>query len=473
MAHRRFISAVGSGLLVLLLSAPALAAGPKAYVTLTERNELAVIDTASYSIEPGTVTVGKEPTGVAVTPSRVYVTNAGDDTVTVLDAANNSVVTTIGVGVRPWGIAVDAARNRLYVANKTSGTVTVIDTTDNSEIVELPVGPEPSGVAVNPEGTMVFVTNPTWDLVDVIDTASLSLLDPVQVPGVKEGVAVSPDGKQLLVATQTSVAGAQLASLDLETGIVSTIGIRRSPVGVAVDPRGGRAYVGHVEGRVSVIDITGAHPVFVGEISGAGIGVYGLTVNPSAPQELWAIAQGSSRVTVLDTETHTPLKTFDFEDAGPISLGIFIAAPAPSAPPAPPATVCDDGLQAVVEAAVANVEGAMRAFQASFSLKAATPGARLNEIAKGAAKLNRGHLMGVYQNLHGPQPSWVVDSEFCDEEMKQQVEQALDTLRTALRGIDRTFELPGDGLVSRLQNAADAIARLERGRLQGLYWNLR
>jgi YVTN family beta-propeller protein len=55
-----------------------------------------------------TVKVGNFPHGVAVTPdgTKVYVTNAGDSTVSVIDTTTNTVTTTMHIGKRPVGVAV-------------------------------------------------------------------------------------------------------------------------------------------------------------------------------------------------------------------------------------------------------------------------------------------------------------------------------------------------------------------------------
>jgi DNA-binding beta-propeller fold protein YncE len=47
--------------------------------------------------------------------------------VSVIDATTNTVVTTISVGRAPWGVAINPENNRIYVANAWDSTVSVID----------------------------------------------------------------------------------------------------------------------------------------------------------------------------------------------------------------------------------------------------------------------------------------------------------------------------------------------------------
>jgi DNA-binding beta-propeller fold protein YncE len=85
-----------------------------------------------------TITVGHEPSALAVAPATdtLYVTNADDNTVSVIDGAScNALVSagcaqtpaTIQVGAQPDGIGADAANHTVYVANFRDGSVSLID----------------------------------------------------------------------------------------------------------------------------------------------------------------------------------------------------------------------------------------------------------------------------------------------------------------------------------------------------------
>ena len=108
---------------------------------------------------PQAVTVGNGASGVAVNPltNRVYVTNSGDGTVSVIDVRTNKVTTTIPVGDSPDGVAVNPVTNRVYVAGSRSGAVTVIDGATNAVTATVPVGDGPDAVAVNPITHTVYV----------------------------------------------------------------------------------------------------------------------------------------------------------------------------------------------------------------------------------------------------------------------------------------------------------------------------
>jgi len=109
-----------------------------------------------------TVRVGVSPSGVAVAGRRAYVANACDadaectsfdGTVSVVDTATNTVVTTVPVGASPLGIAVDPDGTRVYVVNgcgadvtcgfTVGGTISVLDTASDTVVATIAVGQGP------------------------------------------------------------------------------------------------------------------------------------------------------------------------------------------------------------------------------------------------------------------------------------------------------------------------------------------
>ena len=73
-----------------------------------------------------TIGAGGNPRAVAVNPAmnKVYVTNNGSGSVTVLDGV--SIVSTISSGANPVAVSVNPITNKAYVTNLNSANVTVI-----------------------------------------------------------------------------------------------------------------------------------------------------------------------------------------------------------------------------------------------------------------------------------------------------------------------------------------------------------
>src|SRR2546426_3725021 len=106
--------------------------------------------------------------GAADAQDFAYVANAASNSVSVIDTASNTVVATVGVGSRPFGVAITPDRARVYVTNRASASVSVIDTASNTVVAT--IGGGLSGVAITPARTRAHVSG--LNSVSVIDTAS-------------------------------------------------------------------------------------------------------------------------------------------------------------------------------------------------------------------------------------------------------------------------------------------------------------
>jgi YVTN family beta-propeller protein len=74
------------------------------------------------------ITVGTNPTQVAINPvtNKLYVTNAGSDSVTVINGATG-VTTTIPVNDDPRWVGINVETNRIYVSHLTAANTAIID----------------------------------------------------------------------------------------------------------------------------------------------------------------------------------------------------------------------------------------------------------------------------------------------------------------------------------------------------------
>jgi len=96
--------------------------------------------------------VGDGPELVAITPdgNRAYVPSIKVDTVSVINTATNTVITTVPVGTFPFGAAITPDGTRAFVTIINPGTVSVINTATNTVTATIPVGECPFGIAISP-----------------------------------------------------------------------------------------------------------------------------------------------------------------------------------------------------------------------------------------------------------------------------------------------------------------------------------
>jgi YVTN family beta-propeller protein len=143
-----------------------------------EANSLAVVDLADPAapkieafIHTGVafgagIDGGSSPSGVVATADRVYVSNAHNDSITVIDAKTDSVAGQIDIripglenlrGVLPIGMAYHEATGWLLVAEAGINAVGVIDTRQGKVLGHLPASWFPSRVLIDRD--TVYVTN--------------------------------------------------------------------------------------------------------------------------------------------------------------------------------------------------------------------------------------------------------------------------------------------------------------------------
>ncbi len=162
-----------------------------AYITNAGSNTVSVLDTSSNSVT-ATIAVGPNPVSVAVSPSRsmAYVTNAGSNTVSVIDTGSLTVVKNVTVGGNPVSLAITPDGSQIYVANARSNSVSVINTATNTVTATIPVGFVPLKVAVTPDGASVYVANSGAKSLSVIGTASNTVVATVPVGLLPENMAI-------------------------------------------------------------------------------------------------------------------------------------------------------------------------------------------------------------------------------------------------------------------------------------------
>ena len=242
---------VAALILALLVACLGMLGSGAAPVSATGGDSLSVVTT---------VGVGSTPWGVAVSPdgSRVYVANYGDSSVSVINTATNTVVTTVSVGSYPWDLAMSPDGSRVYVVNYYADSVSVIATATNAVVATVGVGSYPQAVAVSPDGSRVYVANYGGDSVSVINTATNAVVATVSVGRRPSGVAVSPDGSRVYVPIEDS----KVKVINTATNaVVATVGVGSYPYGVAVGPGGSPVYVTNSEAAsVSVLGASASAP---------------------------------------------------------------------------------------------------------------------------------------------------------------------------------------------------------------------
>jgi YVTN family beta-propeller protein len=158
--------------------------------------------------------VGLAPERITVGPDdTIYVSNRGERTVSVIQRGQWQEAARISVGVEPTGLAVTPDGKTLYVVNATSlqdpstGTLMAIDTASRNILWDLPVGEEPRGVAILGDGHVAITLYKQADLV---------VVDPSQPQVVVSGTSLNDDANNPpQAALQGKSGGAPVPGIDV------------------------------------------------------------------------------------------------------------------------------------------------------------------------------------------------------------------------------------------------------------------
>ena len=297
--------------------------GKHAYVTNQNSSNVSVISTLTNTIETTVPSVTFRPGGIAITPdgAHAYVTDTSSFNVAVIAISTNTVVGGLSAQGEPFTVAISPDGKRAYTANLGAGSVSVIDTGTNAVLSNVPVGSFPRGVAVTADGSFVYVTNQGSDSLSVIDTVSDTVVATLTMTAGSQpyGIAIAPAPPLPAPPPHPPAPRAYVTNpnsgnvLVVDTGIntvVATLKTAGTSFGVAVSPKGDRAYVTNGSNNVSVID-TGSNAI-LGNVT-VGAFPAGVAVSPDGSHVYVAnhtnASFSPSTVSVIDAATNTVAAT--------------------------------------------------------------------------------------------------------------------------------------------------------------------
>jgi DNA-binding beta-propeller fold protein YncE len=249
----------------------------------------------------GTITVGKQPSGMAISPSGelALVANRADGTISVLSIRGKDVlvVDTVSVGAPADGVSVVAITpdSKHALATKAAADKVALLSIDGTKVTygkrDLPTGIYSYNVAVAPDGKLALTADTgaggssdgNADTISVIDLEAdpPRVIDHVTVGDSPEGLAISPKGD---LAVSVEARGSNMPKTAFfyhPTGAVTAlkidgkkvanaggVNVGALPEAVAFSPDGQYVYVGNfIDGDLSILrwdgtQLTDAGPRF-------------------------------------------------------------------------------------------------------------------------------------------------------------------------------------------------------------------
>lgn len=223
------------------------------FIYITDRN-VKIINTTTRQ-EVGAISgTFSTPVGIAINPQKAteaYVTDRGNNSVIVLDLAQNRMVgSAIAVGQGPERVAFSQDGAFAYVTNAPANSVSVINTATQRVVATVTGLAEPQGIVAI--GGSVYVANARERRIAVLDRATNTIDSHIDVVANPYGLIASPDQKRLYVGTT----GSRIAVVDVATKKeVSTINANGRFENLGITPDGRYLFASALSGALYVTDL--------------------------------------------------------------------------------------------------------------------------------------------------------------------------------------------------------------------------
>jgi YVTN family beta-propeller protein len=223
---------------------------------------LLIIPTDSFSEQSiRSISLGQHLAHVVTDASEktAYVTDSGNNTLTIVDIDSGVVIDTIKIGAFPHGARINPVRDELYTANVKDGTVSVVDLQARKEVRRIPVGRKPIQVAVTPDGKKLYVTLAKDSAVAVIDLTMYKKTATIPVPNAPAQIYADSLGRYVVTANQGSTdrPGKTISVIDANMDkIIRNVPTGQMPHGVVISADGRYAYITNMgEDTVAKVDM--------------------------------------------------------------------------------------------------------------------------------------------------------------------------------------------------------------------------
>lgn len=239
----------------------------------------------------------------------VWVANEDGNSITIINARTNKVITTLTGVEGPHNLQVSPDNKTVWVVSGHKALAIAIDVKTYAIKGVVATGKMPAHIIVSQDGKNVFVTNGEDNSVSKIDVETMKTVSIFPTGKHPHGLRSSPDGKWIYVAN----AGATTVSV-IEAGLnkkIADIEVGKKPVQVGFSPDGKFAYVSlNAENALAKIDTHGKK--IVAKIA-VGVGPVQVFVSPNNKYIL-VVNQGteqkpSTTASIVDVEKFAVVKT--------------------------------------------------------------------------------------------------------------------------------------------------------------------
>ncbi|MCO5238816.1 MAG: beta-propeller fold lactonase family protein [Chitinophagaceae bacterium] len=150
------------------------------------------VDTGTLSA-PGRIvhiTTGKRPEGIDISPDgkEVWAGNTGDGTITIIDAASNTIKQQFPVGKVPIRIKFTPDGKKVLVSDSGAEELIVLEAATRKVIKRVKAAASPVGILITPDGKKAFVARSGSGIVSVFDLDKLAFTGDIKTGNAPDGM---------------------------------------------------------------------------------------------------------------------------------------------------------------------------------------------------------------------------------------------------------------------------------------------
>lgn len=210
----------------------------KIYFTAEVNNLVGRYDLASGKIDwlIGTGQTASHMLVVTPDQKKIYTANVASDTVTAIEFGAvppaGSKITHIPVGKQPEAIDISPNGKEVWVGLNAENSIQIIDTAQNKAIKQINVGERPYRIRFIPDGKQAIATIPNTKQLVVYDAASREEIKRISLESYPLGLIFSKDGKLAFVSTTQADF---VLKIDLEKGeVIGKVATGKASDGIAL-----------------------------------------------------------------------------------------------------------------------------------------------------------------------------------------------------------------------------------------------
>ncbi len=288
------------------------------------RGNITLVNAANESVV-GNLSLRFDPSSILYAPSNgmLYLGNSSGADLREINPATGKAVRSDVLPSLPEVLAYDPTSHDLLVTE--TGNVSVVSTATNSVVATFPVSRTVSGLTVDPRDNAVFVSDYTTNSVSVYNATTDAAVATALLGTSPYNIAFDSANGNFYIGDLES---SQLVVVSGKTNrVVGTVALGATPYGIAYDPQTADLYVDdYYAGNVSVVN--GASNTVVGYLP-AGVEPWGIAYD-AADHDLYVTNPGSDNITVLDPITGAVVTSVNLTTApgaiayDPVSKDLFV-----------------------------------------------------------------------------------------------------------------------------------------------------